>query len=232
MAGIGAVSIRIGSLPRARTRGTAHADVRPEARGRLLARDEHRGRAVGDLRRVAGGDDAVGLERRLERREALGVVSGRMPSSTVITSVAPSTLTGTGTISRSNRPSSVACAARWCELERERVELLARERPLLGDQLGRDALRHEVGIPLVQPRRRTGRLPSDRRAHRHAAHALDAGRDHDVVRARDHTLRGEVDRLLRRAALPVDRRAGHGVGEAGREQRRCGRCSAPARRPA
>ena len=40
--------------------------------------------------------------------------------------------------------------------------------------------------------------------------------DHDVVRARHHALRGEVQRLLRRPALPVDGGAGHGVGEARR----------------
>ena len=57
-----------------------------------------------------------------------------------------------------------------------------------------------------------------RRAHRHPRHALDPGRDHHVVRTRDHALRGEVQRLLGRPALPVDRRAGHRVGEPGRER--------------
>ena len=45
------------------------------------------------------------------------------------------------------------------------------------------------------------------------------GRDHDVVRAGDHALRGEVRGLLRRAALAVDGGADRRLGEAGRERR-------------
>ena len=41
--------------------------------------------------------------------------SGRMPSSRVIVSVPSSVMIGTGTISRSKRPSSVARAARRCD---------------------------------------------------------------------------------------------------------------------
>ena len=48
-------------------------------------------------------------------------------------------------------------------------------------------------------------------AHRHAAHAFHARGDHHVHRARHHGLRGEVQRLLRRAALPVDARARHAL---------------------
>ena len=59
---------------------------------------------------------------------------------------------------------------------------------------------------------------NDRRAHRHARHVLDAGRDHDVVRAGDHTLRGEVRGLLRRTALAVDRGADRRLGETGGER--------------
>ena len=85
---------------------------------------------------------------------------------------------------------------------------------MLGDHLGGEALRHETGIAGVHlgPERIAPR--QQRRAHRHAAHALDPRRDHHVVGARDDALRGEVQRLLRRAALTVDRRSGHRVGEA------------------
>ena len=47
-------------------------------------------------------------------------------------------------------------------------------------------------------------------------HSTPAAID-DVVGACDHALGGEVERLLRRAALAVDRRRRDGLGEAGRE---------------
>src|SRR4030095_13456229 len=71
-------------------------------------------------------------------------------------------------------------------LQREAVVVLAGKAPLLGDELGRDALRHQA-TPLliagedVGPEGKTAGL--DRLAHRHPRHALDAGGDHDVVRA-------------------------------------------------
>ena len=43
----------------------------PSSLGRLLAHDQHGGGAVGDLRGVAGGDDALGVEGRLELGERL-----------------------------------------------------------------------------------------------------------------------------------------------------------------
>ena len=120
-------------------------------------------------------------------------------------------------------------------LHRERVVLLAGDAPLLGDQLGRDALRHEVRVARESSDRPNGMpyLPSaDRRAHRHGAHVLDAGRDHDVVRAGDHALRREVRRLLRRTALAVDRGADGRFGEAGRERGVAADVDALRRRPA
>src|SRR3546814_5227942 len=53
--------------------------------------------------------------------------------------------------------------------------------------------------------------------HRHSRHALDAGRDDYVLRAAHHRLGSEMQRLLRRAALPVDGNGGNAVGEAGGE---------------
>ena len=52
------------------------------------------------------------------------------------------------------------------------------------------------------------------RADRHPAHRLDPAGDHHLHRARHHRLGAEVDRLLGRAALPVDGGAGDGVGKA------------------
>ena len=197
--------------------------------------------AVGDLRRVAGGDLAVGLERRLELGQRLDGGAGRMPSSAVTTRRARRLLVARrpapATISFSKRPSSVACAARCWLCGAEGVEVLAGEAPLVGDQLGRDALRHEAA-----DRRRSGRRPSGRTgsrlavghrgAHRHAGHDLDAGGDDDVVGAGDHALGGEVGRLLRRAALAVDGGAGHRLGEAGGEHGVAADVERPARRPA
>ncbi len=45
------------------------------------------------------------------------------------------------------------------------------------------------------------------------------GRDRDVVRARHHALGREVQRLLGRAALAIDRRRGHRFGPPGGEHR-------------
>ena len=49
------------------------------------------------------------------------------------------------------------------------------------------------------------------KAHRHPRHRFDAGGDHDVHGAGHHGLRREMQRLLRRAALPVDRGGGHAL---------------------
>jgi len=91
--------------------------------------------------------------------------------------------------------------------QRELVELLARQPPGVGDVLGSDALVREVaavpgGVLLAQ---RTG---GEGRAHRGAAHHLDATGDREVVLAGDDAGGGEVHRLLRGAALAVDRGAG------------------------
>src|SRR3546814_9001377 len=52
-----------------------------------------------------------------------------------------------------------------------------------------------------------------------ARHALDTRGDHGVLRAREHRLRGELDRLLRRAALAIDRHRGDAFGQARGEHR-------------
>ena len=104
--------------------------------------------------------------------------------------------------------------------EREAIVVLSRDVPLLGDELGRDPLGHETATLLVA-REHLGseRLAagSERRAHRHPGHALDAGGDHHVVRAGDHALGREVRGLLGRAALTVDGRADRRLGEPGGE---------------
>ena len=100
-------------------------------------------------------------------------------------------------------------------LERVRVELLAREAPLLREHLGRDPLRHD--LPAL------GRALSDEiaavRAHRDARHHLDARRDDDVELAGPDRRGGVEVRLHRRAALAVDGRPADGLRPAGDQRR-------------
>ena len=116
----------------------------------------------------------------------------------------------------------VACSGELLAAGAEGVEVFAREAPLVGDELGRDALRHEaahVGVAHADRRaeREAERAVAHRGAHRDEAHDLDAGGDDDVVRAGDDALRGEVGRLLRRAALAIDGGGRDRLGEAGAE---------------
>ena len=171
-----------------------------------------------------------GLKAGLRLASVSTVVPGRMPSSAVsISSVSMSSpvslsrgLAWTGMISLSKRPSSVARSARCWLLGAEGVEVLAGEAPLLGDDLGRDALGHEaadVGVAQAHgvAEREADVLDHGRGAHRHEAHDLDAGGDDDVVGAGHDALGGEVGRLLGRAALAVDGGGGHRLGPAGGE---------------
>ncbi len=98
-------------------------------------------------------------------------------------------------------------------LERERVELLSRESPLLGDHLRRDPLRHD--LPALE--QRIGEVAAVR-PHRDTRHHLDAGRDDDVELARLDRRRSVEVALHRRAALAVDGRAADRVGPAGDER--------------
>ena len=108
-------------------------------------------------------------------------------------------------------------------LGRERVEVLARDVPLVGDHLGADALVLQSADRLVARGDARTEGPAgvlaDRRAHGDARHHFDAGGDDDVVGAGHDALGGEVQRLLGRAALAVDGRGRHRLGPAGREHR-------------
>ena len=91
-------------------------------------------------------------------------------------------------------------------LDRIGVYIVARETILCGDEIGRHALRHEIG--------RNGRRGIDRpgaafRSHADAAHALHAAADRHVVLA-GHDLRGgEVHGVEARGAEAVDLHARH-----------------------
>ena len=95
-------------------------------------------------------------------------------------------------------------------LEGERVQLLARKVPLLGDRLRGDPLRND--LPALEHLVRD--VPAVR-AHRDARHHLHARGDDQVELARPDRRRRVEVRLHRRAALTVDGRPGHGLGPAG-----------------
>jgi len=87
----------------------------------------------------------------------------------------------------------------------ELVEFGPAETPLSRDQLGADALGNEA-VRIAPTHAHAERVGAGRHvgSHGHPAHALDTAGDHDVVDAGHDALRGEVDGLLRGAALTVD----------------------------
>src|SRR5262249_53954118 len=86
------------------------------------------------------------------------------------------------------------------------VHLLPADPVLASDELCGDALWHQV-VQLEQlGRERVAGALSDVGPHGHARHALDASSNRDVGDAALDQVRGEMDRLLARAALAIDGR--------------------------
>src|SRR5262249_44010770 len=108
-------------------------------------------------------------------------------------------------------------------LQRVLLKLGSLDAPLLAHQLRaaelRDLLVSVPVLPALAKRQRHAFLmrQRDRAPHRDHAHALDAGCNHEILSAGEYTLRGEVNCLLRRAALPVDSHSGHVLRESGRQ---------------
>ena len=106
-------------------------------------------------------------------------------------------------------------------LEREALHVLARAVPLLRDHLGGGELRDLLRPVAPHPALRAAEgvleavLPAGQhgRRDRDQAHVLHAAGDDHVAGPAHHGLRREVHRLLRRAALAVDRGARNGVGQ-------------------
>ena len=95
-------------------------------------------------------------------------------------------------------------------LDRQRVGVVAAEAVLGGDDVGRDALRHEI-----DPHRKA-RVDGDRRSvrpHGDATHHLDAAGDVGVPGTGPDLVGGEVHRLHARGAEAVDREPGDALVE-------------------
>ncbi len=125
-------------------------------------------------------------------------------------------------ISFSNRPSAVARAARWWLCTEKASSSVARDAPLVGDHLGTDALALQLAVAVLagvagHHARPEGEpvVAHDRGAHGRVGHGLDPGGHDHVVGAGHDALGGEVQRLLRGAALAVDGGGGHRLGPAG-----------------
>ncbi len=102
-------------------------------------------------------------------------------------------------------------------LDRIGVAVVAGEAVLGGDQVGRDALRHEVGF---DRQRRIHRPGSARGADADPAHGFDAAADRHLVLARHDLGGGEVHRVEPGCAEPVDLHPRHAVAVVGQQRGR------------
>ena len=173
--------------------------LEPEFFGLLLRHQEQRCGPIGDLGRVAGGDPAIALERRLKGCQLL---QRGVPPDTFVSrddfgaSVVPGDFYRNDLALESTLFGGLAGPS--MRLERQLVELLAGDPPLVGDHLGGDALRDQtVGVPLQHlcPERETGTLLSSD-PHRNPGHVLDTRRNDDVLDSGHDRLGRKVDRLL------------------------------------
>ena len=147
---------------------------------------------------------------------SLATVSSVVPkrgNSSVSTTVSPlRPLIVTGTISSLKRPALIAASALFCERDRERVLLLARDLILLGDVLG--GVAHVVAVERVPQAVLDHGVDELEIAHllagaqvggvRRLAHALLAAGDHDPAVALPDRLKAERHRAQARAAQLVD----------------------------
>src|SRR4051812_45087293 len=210
--------------------GAAHGEMVHSGAGsevvlleRPLADHEDRGGAVRDLRRDRRGDPAA-LAHRLERLHLLEA------------GVTPRTFVGGDAFVSGDLAVEPALVDRLdrppMRLEREGLHVLAGDAPLLGDELGAvelvDRLVAVARDPALRPAEGVGLLQSDGgggaegRADRDLAHVLHAAGDDDVLGAAHDALGGEVQGLLARAALAVDRRTGHLFRQTGGQPRGAG----------
>ena len=226
MAGIGPSSIFTGSQPTEVWSTIRARGGEPQRFGLLARHQQHRGGAVGDLRGVAGGDAAVGLERRLELGERLE------------RRVRPDALVGGEAVDRrdlAREPAVVGgLGGLAVRVDRELVELGARDLPLLGDQLGADALAAHVVVVLEGLGERRAELLADLRAGLRTSCGPCARRP---SRSRRRARRRRSARWRRRRPAGRSRTAGRSCSPTPRSDSppaatRCARCPATARRTA
>ena len=187
--------------------------------------DEHGGRAVGRLRRVARRDVGrrVGLPALGRRQRGQGLDRRRAPDALVGAQELPGEAAVLGLDGDRHRfplevPVVPALGGPPVGLERIGVHLLARDPVAVGQDLAHPELGPEPPVDRLHEGGREGPRPAPRvGGERHPAHDLGAAGDHEVVVVRRHARGGEVDGLLRRAALAVDRRGRHRLGQPGRD---------------
>ena len=155
----------------------------PRRSASLGAHHDQRARAVADLDRVAGGDEAVLAERGAQLRERLATVVRRACPRRATTErrcrVRRSVRPRPATISSAKRPtSSRGCAALRCALQRERVRRpRARHCEALGDDLaGLAHVEVVVGVPAGRRAPASRRLARGRGAARRARRAAGRAR--------------------------------------------------------
>ena len=230
VASMGPVSISTGSTPTRhwlamRARGGEAEGARPLGR-----HHEHRGGAVGDLRRRARGVDTVVACHRLQRRQLLerGLAQALVAVDHVGLAGGLALVVEHGRGDRHDLALVAALAPGPARpllgLQAEGVALVATDAPLVGDALGRLELRCGLVLGEVGLGERPAGAGLDARPERDAAHRLDAAGDDDVGRAGGDEARPEVRRLLGRAALAVDGGGGDRERQPGRRATRCGRC--------
>ena len=127
--------------------------------------DQQGGRAVGDLRGVAGGDDAVLLEGGLEPGERLDRRAG--PDALVLAHRTAGRVHGDDLLVEEAR--GLGRGGPRVRRGGDLVEVLAGQAPALRDHLGADALVHQAVVVAGVHARREGSVAADHvREHRHA----------------------------------------------------------------
>ena len=180
-----------------RHRGEARQRLKVVALGEFFRADEHRGGAVGQRRRGAGGDRALLVEGRLQPSQRLG--RGVGADAAVLFHRRPVGFDGhdlVGQLAGGLRGGGLLVAAQRQFLLRRAGDL-----PAPRHILRRLAHRHVGAGHLGVQRRVRHRVEA---AGRHARHALDAGADEGLAGAKADLPGGDMDRVHRGAAEPVD----------------------------
>ena len=218
--------------------------LRPAADACLLRADEHRRRAIDDAGGIAGMMHVIDIldlgmrrdrdrveaahlahhhEGGLERGERLHV--GRRAHVLVLGEKRDAV----HVLHRRDRFREPALVPRLggapLALDRISIDIIAREAVFRRDEIGRDALRHEIGFDRD---RRIDGPGAARSADADPAHGFDAAPDRHLMLAGHDLGRREIHRIEAGGAKAVDLHAGHPVAEIGGRARRLRAMSPPA----